>query len=277
MSEGYPVEAVIVSKEALASDDPFDIVESNINFLNGLLGECLRPDEVSQDGMRSYLVDYYLTQVENGGFSQFVYNSGWDPDINRAIGEGLEAMGAERHRKHFEQAAGLLDRIDPDRMEEFLEGEYFGENEVRDALNQFDDRFGAIEEEENLLDLNARWLRSLSNLITLDPEEMDAEVERRAAALPDREERIAAAAAAAPRFEKLIVALCEAAGHELDQITAGDPSFEWNGEPLIAWHFLTDKGHFYLVDADGIARMMHGETDESVCEIEAPEDVYGSE
>ncbi|QDU36623.1 hypothetical protein Mal4_09100 [Maioricimonas rarisocia] len=275
MSDGYPTETVIVSKKALASDEPYDLIYSNIEFLNDQFEEHLTAEEVSADALRSYYVDYYLAQVNNGGFSQFVYNSGWDSEINGFICEGLEAMGAERHLKHFEAAAGLLDQLGPDRMDEFFESDYFGENEERDILNSFDDRFMAIEEEENLIELNARWLRQLPHLVALEPEEMQAEVERRAAALPDREKRIAAALEAAPRFEKLIRALCDEAGHELDRITAGDPAFEWKGQPLVAWHFLTDKGHFYLVDADGKARMMHGDSDEQICEIDAPEDVYG--
>ncbi|MFG0333670.1 MAG: DUF4375 domain-containing protein [Maioricimonas sp. JB049] len=275
MSDGYPTEAVIVSKQALASDEPFDLVDSNIEFLNNQFEQHLRPEELSPDGLRSYYVDYYLAQVNNGGFSQFVYNSGWDPEINGLICEGLEAMGAERHRQHFEAAAGLLDQLGPDRIDKFFESDYFDENEERDELDEYDDRFAAIEEEENLIMLNARWLRQLPHLVALEPEEIAAEVERRAAALPDREERIAAALEAAPRFEKLIRALCTEAGHDLDRITAGDPAFEWNGQSLVAWHFLTDKGHFYLVDAGGTARMMDGDSDEQICEIEAPEDLFG--
>ena len=66
---------VVVSAESVASADPAEIIHSNIAFVNALFAEQVRPEEIASDALRSYHVDYYLAQVENGGFSQFVYNS----------------------------------------------------------------------------------------------------------------------------------------------------------------------------------------------------------
>ena len=41
-------------------------------------------------------------------------------------------------------------------------------------------------------------------------------------------------------------------------MTAGNPNHQHNGERVVAWHFLTDKGHHYMVDADGKAVMFNG-------------------
>jgi len=108
-------------------------------------------------------------------------------------------------------------------------------------------------------------------------DEIQAEVERRAAALPDREARAAEALANEPRYMKLIQALCKAAGHELDRVTAGDPAFEYNGQQMMSWHFLTDRGHFHMADIGDKALMFKGHTAEVVCEIEAPDDQFGTE
>lgn len=35
---------------------------------------------------------------------------------------------------------------------------------------------------------------------------------------------------------------------ELVRITAGDPGFIHEGEERVAWHFLTDQGHYSMVD-----------------------------
>ncbi len=75
---------------------------------------------------------------------------------------------------------------------------------------------------------------------------------------------------------KLIRALCAAAGHELERVTAGDPTHLHAGQPVLAWHFITDKGHHYMVDADGRAAMFDGDSDQQVVEIEAS-DEYGAE
>lgn len=270
-------QSVVVSKDSLESDEPYDVVWSNIKFVNALLEEHFTHNELSQDALRSYYVDYYLAQVNNGGFSQFVYNSGWEEHTIRFVREGLQAMGAKKHLELFNQSASILDRIGPDGIETFFESEYFGENKERDLLNEFDDKFYDLSEREDLIKLNSDWLKSLPNLVAITTEEMKAEVERRASALPNREERAEEALANEPRYMKLIRALCKAADHELDRVTAGDPTFEYNGQQMISWHFLTDKGHFHMADIDGKALMFKGHADEIVCEIDAPDDKFGTE
>ena len=94
-------------------------------------------------------------------------------------------------------------------------------------------------------------------------DEMKAEVERRAAALPDREARQAKSLANEPRFMKLVRALCAEAGHELSTVTAGDRSHQQNGQQVLAWHFQTDKGHHYMVDMDSKAIMFDGGSHEN--------------
>src|SRR5215510_3659605 len=176
---------------------------------------------------------------------------------------------AVRHLALFNMSAALVERMEPDRLQEFLESEYFDTNPTRDALNANNERFYALSESEDLVALNAAWLRSLPGLKVRTADEIEAEVARRGAALPDREERERAAIEAEPRYIKLIRALCGAAGHELSDVTAGDPSHEHNGKHVVAWHFITDKGHHYMVDADGKAMMFNGTTEAMVTEIEA--------
>jgi hypothetical protein len=263
-------QSVIVSDQSFASTDPYDIISSNIELVNALFGEHLKADEIPPDALRSYYVDYYLAQVENGGFSQFVYNSHWSPLMNGFIREGLASMKAVGHLALFNESAALVDRMDPDRLQTFLESDYFDTNPTRDALDADNDRFSELSETENLIALNAAWLRGLPNLRTMTADEIKAEVARRSAALPDRAERVRAALANEPRYMKLIRALCGAAGHELSRVTGGDPTHEHNGTRVLAWHFLTDKGHHYMVDADGKAVMFDGTTKAMVTAVEAP-------
>lgn len=226
--------------------------------------------------MRSYYVDYYLAQVNNGGFSQFVYNSGWEQDTIRYVREGLLAIGANQHYELFNQSATILDRLGADGLEKFFESEYFGENEERDILNEFDDKFDDLSEREDLIQLNSDWLKGLPNLVVMTVDEMKDEVERRAASLPDREARAAEALANEPRFMKLMRALCAEAGHEFSHATVGDPTHEHNGQQILAWHFITDKGQHYMVDTDGKAMMFDGDSDEEVVAIEAT-DEFGTD
>ena len=71
---------------------------------------------------------------------------------------------------------------------------------------------------------------------------------------------------------KIIRALRDRAGHELDRVTGGDPTRVHEGTRTLAWHFLTDKGHYHRVEAGGKAIMFRGHaTTDRVCEVEAPE------
>ncbi len=267
-------DAIVVLKASVTHDDPGEIVGSNVWFVNALFKEYLTADEIAPDALRSYYVDYYLAQMNNGGFSQFVYNSRWNPLVVQLVREGMRAMGAKRHLQVFERGAKLVEEIGPDRLRAYLASAYFGENPDRDELNALDDEFTAAEEVEDLLALNAAWLRKHPKLCPLPTEEdMRREARRRGEALPDREQRVAEARAHEPRYMKLIRALCAQAGHELERVTAGDPTRVHEGTPTLAWHFITDKGHHHMVEASGKAIMFRGHsTTDRVCEIEAPDE-----
>ncbi len=263
-------QAVIVSKKSFNSKETYDIIGSNISFVNALGKTYLREDEISADALKSYYVDYYLAQVNNGGFSQFVYNTRWSPVTIRYVKDGLKAMKAERHLELFNKSAAILDQMGPEKLQKFFESEYFGTNAERDVLNAHSDAFDELSESEDLIKLNAAWLRGLPNLIVMTVPEMEAEVSRRAAALPDLEERKREALANEPRYMKLMRALALKAGHEFSHATAGDPSHKHNGKEVLAWHFLTDKGHFYMVEDGGKAIMFHGDTNARITVIDAP-------
>ena len=274
MAEHTSWDAIVVLEASVTHDDPGEIVGSNVWFVNALLEDYLTADEVAPDSLRSYYVDYYLAQVNNGGFSQFVYNSRWSPLVVRLIREGMRAMGAKRHLKVFEQGAKLVEAFGPDRLQAYFDSEYFGENADRDELNAPNVEFSAAEEAEDLLALNAAWLRKHPKLCPLPTEEeMRREARRRGEAIPDRERRVAEARANEPRYMKLIRSLCNRAGHELRRVTAGDPTRVHEGTRTVAWHFITDKGHHHMVEADGKAIMFRGHsTTDCECEVEAPQD-----
>ena len=244
---------ILVSQEALASEDPYDLIGSNIFMVNGLLDRHLDWAEIAVDALRSYYVDYFVSQLHNGGFSQFVYNTRWGAAVEY-LEDGLAAMGATRHHAQIEQAAQKMeDRPGVGGLRRFFASDYFNENAEREILNELTGRFLALQDEEDLTQLNSTWLRN--------------HLDRRATAIPDLTARIARARAAEPRYTKIIRALCDEAGFVLDRVTAGFPSNVHSGQPTIAWHFLTDHGHHHMLHVDGKAIMLRGHTDEIVCEM----------
>jgi Domain of unknown function (DUF4375) len=265
-----PPDAIVVSRNSFDSDDAYAPIQSNISFINAQLDQWLRPDEIAADAMCSYYVDFYVAQVENGGFAQFVYNCNADPVVLDQVGRGLQAMRAPRHAALYAASRALLEQMDDRTLQAFMDGDYFDHDPARDALARHSEAFYALAEQEDLVALNSAWLRTHPHLVVLSIAEMQAEVERRAATLPDRAARVAAALENEPRYMKLIRCLCADNGHTLDRITAGDPGHEHNGRQVLAWYFLTDRGHYYLLDLDGVARMHAADSHALVAQIEAP-------
>ncbi|MCR6477008.1 DMP19 family protein [Variovorax sp. ZS18.2.2] len=261
-------DVVVLSAESVQSKDDDDVVQFNVSFVNELLRQLLRMSEISHDALTSYYVDYYLAQVENGGFAQFVYNTNWNARIVMLVKEGLAAMRAKRHLALFEKGEWLVSN-EPSKLRRFLSGEFFGVNPERDRFDAITNQFYALNKRENLTKLNAAWLKSRPGSCVVPMENIRQEIQRRASAIADRPARQAEALAKAPRITKLIHALCEEAGHKLDRITMGDPRHEHEGRRCMAWHFLTDKGQHYMVESGGKAIMFEDERHERVTEIPA--------
>jgi len=262
---------IALSDTSYESSDPRAVIESVISFVNGLLEQYLTLEEIPVDAVRSYYVDYYLAQVENGGFSQFVHNCGWDPVVVARVREGLHVMGAARHLALFERAARVLDGFKAEQLTAYLDGDYFGDNADRDALDDaITEEIITLCEIEDLTLLNSRWLRSLPNVVTMTESAVRDQIARLGAALPDRELRVARARAREPEYMKLIRALCDAASQQLARVTGGDPTHLHQGKQTIAWHFLTDRGHHYMVIHDDVATMFVGDSNDPVTSIDVP-------
>src|SRR5262249_30209446 len=153
----------------------------------------------------------------NGGFSQFVYNSRRRPQTISYVRQGLIEMLGTRHLKLFDESAGLVSALGQQGLDEFFASGYFGENTNRDNLSKVDKKFFALCDKEDLVALNAAWLRRHPKLIVLPRARILEEIRRRASALPDREQRIADALANEPRYKKIIRTLCKKISHEFKE------------------------------------------------------------
>nr|WP_294784197.1 DUF4375 domain-containing protein [uncultured Flavobacterium sp.] len=159
------IENIIVSDVAYNDTDVYEIIGSNIFVVNLLLQEGADEEQLSKDALASYYVDYYLAQYNNGGFSQFVWNSGWDTELNELIEYGLQQMSAKLHIELFKEQCAKVKNLNPAELNAFLDNEYFGPNPTRDKLKNA--QFYEIDKEENLIELNAKWLKTHPKLLVL--------------------------------------------------------------------------------------------------------------
>ncbi|BAP30184.1 uncharacterized protein CHSO_1147 [Chryseobacterium sp. StRB126] len=165
---------IIVSDTSYNSNDPYDLILSNISVVNLLNEEEFEVENMHEDSIISYYLDYYLAQYSNGNFSQFVWNSGWSPELNRDIEEGLRKIGAQKHLALFLEQSSLVERLEDGELEEYLKREYFGPNKTRDKLKN--SSFYSLE--EDLIILHSQWLRNHQDLQVLPLEEMFSELEK---------------------------------------------------------------------------------------------------
>jgi len=164
---------IIVSETAFKSENPQDVINSNISVINLMREEGVDDDLIHEDALMSYYLDYYVSQYTEGNFAQFVYNSNWDKELNELIEEALALIGAEKHLELFQQQSKKVKLMSSVKLSKFLKGKLEGVNPIRDLLNN--DTF--FELEENLVSLNANFLKSHPDFEVLSVDEMFATLE----------------------------------------------------------------------------------------------------
>jgi hypothetical protein len=164
---------ILVSETAFTSENLQDVIHSNISVINLLREEGVEEELIHEDALTSYYLDYYYTQYLTGNFSKFVHHSGWNAELNELIEEGLTLIGAQKHLELFQQQAKKVKLMSNVKLNKFLKGKLEGINPVRDAINS--DVFFEIE--ENLVTLNANFLKSHPDFEVLSVDQMFAVLE----------------------------------------------------------------------------------------------------
>lgn len=242
------IQYIYVTQEAAASHEPDALVWGNVDIVNACLDNYFAEDELCHPALLSYFVDYFLVQMENGGFAQFVYNTGNNAAIQAYVSAGLQAMQATQHLALFEQAAEVLQALSEQDLHRFLEGEALEDAAQQQVLEQFDEAFSALNATTELRQLNNAWLKAHPQLKAVTLEELQMALQAAQQQIPNLAERQQQAMDNAPEYVKTIQRLCEAHGMELEEITAGDPEFMFEGQEHLAWFFITDKGIFSMVE-----------------------------
>ncbi|WP_285243771.1 hypothetical protein [Pseudarthrobacter sp. fls2-241-R2A-127] len=268
-----PQPVVLTSSSIEASDE--EAVQANVTVVDAMHTALLHTEEMSPVAVRSYYVDFYLTQALEGGFAQYAFLAVDRAATDTLIREGMAGMGATAHLELFNRSVECYDALSEEDTEHYLDGSVDDSGDVPDAvlrMEELDGEFEELLEQENITALNAAWLRRQADLVVLDDEEVGPYIQGLVAHIPDLPERRAQADAEAledaPDFEVIIRELCGIAGYELTKITMGDPNYIHDGEKTLAWHFSTDNGDFLMVEEDEEAFMINPETQEIVAAVE---------
>ena len=271
-----------VLPRAIINGSDADVVDANVDVINAMYAEMLDVEEIAPNALRSYYVDFYLTQALGGGFAQYVFTAPDREDIDDYIRAGLEHMGASAHLDLFNRTVAAFDALSEEEADAYLDRDAdldtdleSGADGVPDAvrvLEELDGEFETLLETEDITARNAAWLRGQADLLVLDDEELDRHIAERVSRIPNLAERQAEAAEDelldSPEFEVIIRELCDVAGHTLLKITMGDPNYDHDGQTTLAWHFTTDQGEFLMLDDEREAVMIHPATKEILAAVE---------
>jgi len=164
---------ILVSETAMNSENLQDVIHSNISVINLMREEGVDDEFIHEDALMSYYLDYYWSQYAEGNFAQFVHKSEWNKELNELIEEGLALIGAEKHLELFQQQSKKVKLMSSVKLAKFLKGKLEGVNPIRDSLNN--DTFYEIE--ENLITLNANFLKNHPDFEVLSVDDMFAALE----------------------------------------------------------------------------------------------------
>jgi hypothetical protein len=173
---------LVVSAEALATDDE-SVIRSFASIISVMLEEGAAASHLADGALAAYHTDFYLTQVGNGGFAQFLWNGGRDPEVLLQVRDGLSRFGGEAHRAVFERSVAGWNALTPDEQAEFAASGLFGSNPLRDRLSRTDDEYFALHFTDPLADRLAAWLRTHPALQSVPRAELERYVAARMAAV----------------------------------------------------------------------------------------------
>ncbi|MEL6186843.1 MAG: hypothetical protein AAFU79_19645, partial [Myxococcota bacterium] len=140
-------------------------------------------ETISDDALLSYWVDYYHGQIGNGAFPQFVHNIRWNRHALDWVRRGLEAMSASGVLRAFQEGCSIVEGLGPEGLRTFLESPFPGSAPEREKLRGcMETHYAAVDGGEDLVALNAAWIRSRPDLQVLEMDAMYEELRRQGAA-----------------------------------------------------------------------------------------------
>ena len=231
----------------------YERIQGIIDYVNILLNGLFEPEEIPEQALEVYFLDYYFHQVENGGHNQFFLNasfSRFNAITLQMIIQGLERLQALQYQEIFHSALKLI-----------LAEDY--NNEARkDDLSVLDDLFFKVK--PTLEELNFLKIESMEDLEVVPDEAFEGRMQDLLDSLPNYQERLAAEQQFAtdnePAFSKIVKEICERYGQELLSINALDYGQDIVSEEEVAqnetldnWycHITTAQGYHYVINENG--------------------------
>jgi len=246
-----------VSRTQFDSLDKYQRIQAVIDYVNQLVNGLYEYDELNPQVLEIYFVDYYLSQVENGGHRQFFSNSGFNPSMNLIILNGLSNMGAVHHKEIFEYALNMLVSLPEASREEVLYSPY--RESINVSLHSILSSFDAIDAEfhltESLRNFNYEYIDNITDLEIVDDDLLSERMKTLLDSVPDYENRLEMQRQLdienEPRYSKIAKALCEHYEHDLISINAIDHGQDFVSDDEVLENEKNGNYYCYLTTSQG--------------------------
>jgi len=247
---------IVVTTTSFSSSNMLEIINSNSNFLKLLFEKQIKECEVSPEALKSYYINFYYHKIMNLGFLNFMYEFSNDIHLIHNIEYALHAMEAFQHLEHFNKVMHVIKRVEGmHNIEKVLEIKTtYEEGNIFDF---FDKKFIEINQKENLIKHNYKWLMNHPELQIISSESIQNKI------LEIQLDIMARYKMENPKHVKIIKALCKKVHMQYKCITAGDPNNIYNS----SWYFKTESGYFYMIEKNREAKMFSSKTKSEIATI----------
>lgn len=260
---------VYVSRSQFDSLDKYQRIQGVIDYVNQLVGGLYEYDELNAEAIETYFVDYYLSQVENGGLRQFFSNSGFNPSMNLIILNGLTHMGAVHHKDIFEYALNTLISLPEPSREEVLFSPY--RESIQESLQPILSTFDTLDTHFNsippLRDLVNEYINTITDLEIVEDDLLSEKMQVLLDSVPDYEDRFEKQRQLdienEPAYSKIAKALCEQYEHELVSINAIDHGQDYVSDDEVLKNEMDGNYYCYLTTSKGFHYFIYNETNKT--------------
>ncbi len=258
-------------------------IQAIINYVNTLIKGHYYFEEIDQQAVGLYYVDYYYCQVRNGGISQYMHNSRFDKFYYNRIYAALSKMGATRMKEIFSKACEILANLSKDDLEKFINYDiykFYGEipelliKDARDKLSKLDDEFFQCDYQS--LEYCYEYIAKFKNLVIVEEDQYEIKMKKLLNAVPNYIERLNEAKKiyeeSKPEYEKIIENVCETFNLKLLSVNSINHGYGNDQElqnridkNIYYYHITTDKGYCYIfMDEEKLITLVNGETEDVI-------------
>jgi len=263
---------VIVKASQFNSPDHLDRIYTITEFVDNVLENSLyEAIEIDQVALKLYFIIYYYSQVRNNGILDFLRVNYMNITSLDSIYDGLQEIGAIKHKAIFQQACETLNMLDEDSFESIiLTGDINVDDRYRDKiipvcheLDELNREFTRLQKgEEVISDLLYPFIGNMKNISIVHDGRYDEEMEKLYSEVPDYEQRLFIAENAVEDSDEtdisdLVADVCTK--FNLNLISINDINFGENivddehqkanrENGIIYCHITTEEGEYYIVN-----------------------------